>query len=163
MIKTYWQQISPRERIMLVIGAGAVTLTMLYLLIWLPLTNGIVREQQGILLHTEQLSTMQAQAIELRQLKGGSGNRQRVTDSSSLLSLVDRTATELRIKASLNKIQPDGNDGVRLWLDSANFDQMMQWLHQLEQQHGVYVTDISIEHAENPGRINSRILLRVTQ
>jgi general secretion pathway protein M len=163
MIKTYWQQLSPRERIMVVIGGGALLLTLIYLLIWQPLKQGIQKEQDNLALHVEQLSTMRQQAIEVRQLKRGAGGRQRVTDSSSLLSLVDRTATQRQIKASLNKIQPDGNDGVRLWLDSANFDQMMEWLNLLERQHGVYVTDISIEHDEIPGRVSSRILLRIVQ
>jgi general secretion pathway protein M len=105
---------------------------------------------------------MQSQAQELRDLKRGAGSRQRITDSSSLLSVIDRTAKKHQLKSTLQKAQPDGDNGVRLWLVNITFDQLIEWLDQLELEYGIYVSDIAIERDEVNGLVDSRILLRVS-
>lgn len=164
MIKRYLQQLSRRERYLVLLAASAVAFTLLYLILWKPLQNGIERKRELLALQQEQIQTMREQVRDLRMIQGAkSRGGQRVTDSSSLLSVIDRTAKQRRLKSTLQKAQPDGDDGVRLWLVNITFDQLIEWLNQLELEYGIYVSDIAIERDEIIGRVDSRILLRVTQ
>jgi general secretion pathway protein M len=161
MIKAYLQQLSPRERTMVILAGIAMITLLFYLALWAPLQKGIENKQRLVLLQQEQLKTMRAQAQDIRLAQNSSRSRQNITDSSSLLSVIDRTAKQEKIKSALQKAQPEGEDGVRLWLVDITFDRMIDWLNQLDLQYGIYVSDISIERDEKFGRVDSRILLRV--
>jgi len=161
MIKSYLQQLSARERNLVILAGVAVFAMLLYFVLWMPIQKGIENKHRLVALQEEQLKTMQKQALDFHATQGSSRNRQNVTDSSSLLSVIDRTAKQRKLKSTLQKAQPEGDDGVRLWLVDITFDQMIEWLNQLDLKYGIYVSDISIERDEKYGRVDSRILLRV--
>jgi general secretion pathway protein M len=162
MIKSYLQQLSSRERY-LVLGTGGVVLVILfYFALWAPLQEGIENKRRLVSLQEQQLDTMQEQARDIGITQRNSSSRsQNITDSSSLLSVIERTAKQRNLKSTLQKAQPEGNEGVRLWLVDITFDQMIEWLNQLDLEYGIYVSDITIERDEKYGRVDSRILLRV--
>jgi len=161
MIKSYLQQLTPRERNLVILAGIAVFAMLFYFALWAPLQKGIENKHRLVSLQEEQLKTMQGQALDIRLAQGSSRSRQSITDSSSMLSVIDRTAKKRKLKSTLQKAQPEGEDGVRLWLVDITFDQMIEWLNQLDLEYGIYVSDISIERDEKYGRVDSRILLRV--
>ncbi len=163
MIKTYWEQLSNRERWLVSLMSVVVLVSLFYFALWEPLQSGIVEKRKRVTAQTMQLQTMRQQAAEVEQLRRSSrGSQRKVSNSSSLLVIIERTSKQKGLKASLKKVQPDGEDGVRLWLEDVAFDQMIDWLKLLKQHHGIYIDDISVEAREAPGRVDSRILLRVS-
>jgi len=161
MIKSYLQQLSARERNLVILAGVAVFAMLFYFVLWSPIQKGIEDKRRLVTLQEEQLKTMQEQVQDIRMAQGSSRSRQNITDSSSMLSVIDRTAKQRKLKSTLQKAQPEGDDGVRLWLVDITFDQMIEWLNQLDLEYGIYVSDISIERDEKYGHVDSRLLLRV--
>ena len=105
---------------------------------------------------------MKQQAAEVKQLKRSSkGGRRSTATKGSLLSIVERTAVQLNIRAALKNFKPEGQDGVTLQVENISFDQLVEWLKLLKQQYGIFVNDISVERREEAGRVDSRIMLRI--
>jgi len=163
MIKSYLKQLSPRERYLVILTACIVLVTVFYFALWQPMHKGLAQKRDHLKRQNTQLHSMQEQARELRSAQSSAGKpSQRITNSSSLLSVIDRTAKQDRLKSTLQKAQPDGDNGVRLWMVNITFDQLIRWLDKLEREYGIYVSDIAIERDEVSGRVDSRILLRAS-
>jgi len=157
-IETWLDGLNPRER-RLVIGGGAVLLVfMLYQLTWAPFANGVANMQGKINKQQQDLIWMQQAAEEVRSLQGGSGGRQTV-HSGSLLGLIEKTARQRGLGSSIRKVQPEGQSGVRMWLDKVAFDAVLTWLDELQTKQGVVVTSFTAESINQPGRVNIRMLV----
>ena len=159
-MKEQWQQLSLREKRLVIITAIVVVVTLLYFMIWEPLQDGIQISRVRVNAQANTLQQIHEQAAEARQLRA---NKSRTGNSGggSLLVIIERTAQQKNLKSSLQKVQPEGQDGVRVWVENAAFDQLIDWLALLENKNTIYVSEIIIERQKDPGRINSRILLRV--
>jgi general secretion pathway protein M len=161
-MKEKWQQLSIREKRLVIFTSIVVLITLVYFLIWEPLQDGIQTSRVRIKAQNDTLVQIRNLAAEARQLmaaqrQAGANTR----SSSSLLVIIERTAQEKNLKSRLQKVQPEGQDGVRVWIENASFDQLIEWLALLEKKNTIYVSEIIIERQKEPGRINSRILLRV--
>ncbi len=160
MMKEKWQQLSLREKRLVVITAIIVVITLVHLTIWKPLQDGIDSSRVRVNAQTNTLQSIREQAVEAQQLRARS-SRTAGRSGGSLLVIIERTAQSKNLKSSLQKVQPEGQDGVRVWVENAAFDQLIDWLALLENKNTIYVSEIIIEKQKEPGRINSRMLLRV--
>ena len=161
-MKEKWQQLSIREKRLVIFTSIVVLITLVYFLIWEPLQDGIQTSRVRIKAQNDTLVQIRNLAAEARQLMAAQRQTGANTrSSSSLLVIIERTAQEKNLKSRLQKVQPEGQDGVRVWIENASFDQLIEWLALLEKKNTIYVSEIIIERQKEPGRINSRILLRV--
>ena len=160
MIKTYWQQLSPREQRIVSAAAAFVFISLFYFVYWQPLQDNITMTQTRIEAQTSNLQTMQSMAARIQQQSNGASRRS-VSDSSSMLAIIERTANQKQLKSSLQKIQPEGQGGVRIWLEDIAFDDLVSWLDLLDSKHGITVSDISLERDAKAGLVDGRILLQV--
>ena len=159
-MKEQWQQLSLREKRLVIITAIVVVVTLLYFMIWEPLQDGIQTSRVRVNAQANTLQQIREQASEAKQLRT-TKSRVGAGGGGSLLVIIERTAQQKNLKSSLQKVQPEGQDGVRIWVENAAFDQLIDWLALLENKNTIYVSEIIIERQKEPGRINSRILLRV--
>ena len=159
-MKEKWQQLSLREKRLVIITAIVVAVTLLYFMIWEPLQDGIETSRVRVNAQANTLQQIREQAAEAKQLRA-TKSRADTRGGGSLLVIIERTAQQKNLKSSLQKVQPEGQDGVRVWVENAAFDQLIDWLALLENKNTIYVSEIIIERQNEPGRINSRILLRV--
>ena len=159
-MKEQWQQLSLREKRLVIITAIVVVVTLLYFMIWEPLQDGIQTSRVRVNAQANTLQQIREQASEAKQLRT-TKSRVGASGGGSLLVIIERTAQQKNLKSSLQKVQPEGQDGVRVWVENAAFDQLIDWLALLENKNTIYVSEIIIERQKEPGRINSRILLRV--
>jgi general secretion pathway protein M len=161
-MKEYWQQLSQRDQRLLVFMVSSITLALFYFGFWSPLQTGIEDNRLRLDAQSKQLVTMKQQAQEVKQLKrSGKGSRRSVATSGSLLSIVERTAVQLKIRTALKNFKPEGQDGVTLQIENISFDQLIEWLKLLKQQYGIFVNDLSVERRDEVGRVDSRIMLRI--
>lgn len=161
-MKEKWQQLSLREKRLVIVTSIIVMITLVYFAIWEPLQDGIQTSRVRVKAQHDTLVQMREQAAEARQLlatqrQAGTASR----SSGSLLVIIERTAQQKNLKSRLQKVQPEGQDSVRVWVENASFDLLIDWLALLENKNTIYVSEIIIEKQKEPGRINSRILLRV--
>lgn len=159
-ILNQWAQLAPRERIMVIVAASALLLTLLFLTVWEPLAKG--RQQQAVA-----LEGARAVAVRLEEIGAevGPGTRQNrpTIPSGALLATVDRAARSGLADTPPSRIQPEQDREVRVWIDGVAFEALLSWLDDLEQKQGVRAQSIDLERGEQPGRVNVRLsLVRAT-
>lgn len=79
------------------------------------------------------------------------------TSGGSILSIVNNSAKAKSIV--LKRFEPEGQNGLRVWLDRANFNSVIDWLEILESQKGISIDQISIDKV-SPGLVNLRAVLK---
>lgn len=157
-IQTWLDGLNPRER-RLVIGGGLfLSLFLLYQLTWAPFANGVASMQTKVSKAQQNLIWMQQAADEVRSLSGGAAGG-RPVHTGSLLGLIEKTARQRGLGSSIRKVQPEGQDGVRVWMDRVSFDAVMTWLDELQQKQGVMVASFSAEQTPQAGWVNIRMLV----
>lgn len=157
-MKAWWISLAQREQQLIAGGMALLLLFLLYVAIWLPLQSsraGLIEEVEQ---QRETLRWMQQSAAEIRQLSARTAGRQPAT-GQSLLGLIDQTARAQRLSDAVKRVQPDGTHSVRVWLESAAFDELMRWLGTLEQNHGVAIEALNVERGEVEGRVTARLTL----
>ncbi|MCU7904295.1 MAG: type II secretion system protein M [Candidatus Thiodiazotropha sp. (ex Epidulcina cf. delphinae)] len=159
MMKQWWQSKTPQEHLALILTAAAVLLLLLYLLLWRPFSQSL--ETKALLIKSQQttLDWMQGnlglvQKLRSRQ-KSGAGS-----SNEALLTVVDRTAKKIRLRQRIQRIKPQGDKAVQLWIEQAPFDTLMLWLSQLTQGYGIEIESLNIDRQEKPGLVNARLVLR---
>jgi general secretion pathway protein M len=76
-----------------------------------------------------------------------------------LLTLVDRTAKQNELSKYIQRLKPQDNDSVQLWLEKAPFDGLVLWLALLVRQYGIGLDSISIDRDEASGLVDARLTL----
>jgi general secretion pathway protein M len=157
-MKAWFMGLEVNERRMLLGGGGLLLVMFLYIGIWEPLHNKVeslrvsTAEQQSL------LAWMRSAAKEVKQLRGRGGQHAKPASGGSLLSLVDRTAKSGRLGGALKRVQPDGDQKVRVWLEAAKFDDVVRWLTALETRHGVQVESSVFQALDTSGRVDGRLV-----
>ncbi|MEW8509549.1 MAG: type II secretion system protein M [Candidatus Thiodiazotropha sp.] len=158
-MKEWWQSKPPQEHMAMIIGAVAVLLLLVYLLMWRPFTQAL--EKKALLVESQQitLNWMQDNLDLVRSLRSqqrgkGAGSNE------ALLTLVDRTAKRIQLRQQIQRIKPQGDNAVQLWIEEAPFDTIMKWLGQLTLTHAIEIDSLTIDRQEKQGLVNARLVLQ---
>lgn len=158
-MKDWFNGLAPRERLMVSVAAVIVALALIYAAAWSPLASSVVRLENSVEEQQALKQWMQQSAAEVNQLRNSSG----ATGASghrSLLAVVDQTSKQSQLAPAVKRIEPDGQELVRVTLEQASFDDMVKWLGGLQRSSAVSVEDISIERQAESGRVNVRLTLK---
>lgn len=158
-MKVWFNNLNQREQRIVLVGAVALIIMLFYGVVWDPLTSNVSRLEADTQAGSKTLAWMEQSSAEVKRLRGTGGQAQAQRGGESLLTLVDRTAKESRLASALQRVQPEKEGEVRIWLDGAAFDDMMQWLAQIEKQHGVVVKSAVVESTGASGRVSARLEL----
>src|SRR5690606_14069472 len=63
----------------------------------------------------------------------------------------------------MSGLQPGSNGEVRVRLDRASYQPLMQWLYELEYKQGITVTDLSLASTNDPGQVTVNLRLQKGQ
>jgi general secretion pathway protein M len=162
-MKAWLAGLEPRERLLLYAVAGVLGIILLYLILIRPLHT---RYHQLVTAVQEQRTTlqwMQQSAIKVRQLKSISPAAAAGLGGRSLLSVTDTSARAAKLGSALKRVEPEGDNGVRVWLDNAAFDSFIGWLDVMASRYGADVDTITLERSEAVGRVNARVTLKAYQ
>ena len=160
-LREWWNGLAVRERKLLITGGVVLALALAWLLIWEPVKQGISEREQAINNQQELFRELQAMREEAQELRARAGdNTGGVVAAGDLLSLANASAREHGLGGAVQRVQPQGDDRVQVWLEQAAFDELISWLGSLQYEHGVSVYNISLERQREPGRVNSRVALQ---
>jgi general secretion pathway protein M len=152
-VRQWIDGLAPRER-RLVLAAGALgAIALLYVGVALPVDRLQARQAARVEQKTADLAWMRLAAPLVATAAARGGNHE------SLVVLVDRTGREAGLAGAVRDQSPDGGNGLRLRLEGAPFDAMIEWLANLQNQYGVSVSDATIDAAAAPGLVNASITL----
>ncbi len=159
-MKEWWLTKTPREQMALMLAAGAMFLFLLYLFAWQPFSDAVEQKRSRVKSQQLTLSWMQQQLPEIKALRGSGNNSNQRGSNEALLTLVDRTAKQRQLRQQIQRIKPQGDKTVQLWVEQASFDALLIWLGELTQQHGVQIDTLNIDRQELPGVINAKLVLQ---
>ena len=153
-MKQWWQNLTSRERQIVLAGGLMLLLVILYQNLWSPLQQHLRLQRNQVQQLQQQLGWMQQQAPLVRQLKRApSPGASRTGDITGTLSNSSQA-----YQIALKRIQPQG-DNALVEIDITGFDQLVNWLGMLEQQHGITPQQIDLQRTGEPGKIQVKRLL----
>ena len=152
--RAWWSSLADRERRVLSFGAAALALIVIYAGIWDPLASAQQRRQTELLAARAMASQLEALAVAAPRAGGASAGA-----GQSLLAVIDQSRKSSSITKPPSRLQPEGDNTVRIWLEDVPFDGLMRWLGDLQTRYGVRVDSAEIERESGPGLVNARLTL----
>ncbi|MBA2491065.1 MAG: type II secretion system protein M [Gammaproteobacteria bacterium] len=159
-MKDWFYALQPRERLMVVACGAFVAIALLYMLVWAPIAARHAQLVVNVKAQREVLAWMRDAGQQVRQARLAIPNTAATDMNRSLLSIVDSTATQGKVRDPITRMEPEGDSGVRLSLENADFDTMVRWLGTLKGQYNVDVTRATITPETTPGRVDARLSLQ---
>jgi general secretion pathway protein M len=158
-MKTWWQTKTPQEQLAMMIGAAAIALLFLYLLIWRPVAQSL--DKQVLQVESQQVTLKWMQDnLDLVKSLGRQQRGKAARSNEALLTLVDRTAKKIQLRQQIKRIKPQGDNAVQLWIEQAPFDTIIKWLGQLTHTHAIGIDSLTIDKQDKPGLVNARLVLQ---
>ena len=152
--RAWWSGLAERERLVLGGGAAVLALLVAWLAVWEPLANARHRQQVN-------LAAARSLAVQIEALAASTprGAAPLAGTGQSLLSIVDQSSKASAMAKPPSRLQPEGDNTVRIWLDDVPFDALLRWLGELQSRYGVRVDNADIERESGPGLVNARLTL----
>lgn len=152
---SWFYRLQRRDQMALLVLSLALLVYCLWFGLIRTLQEQSVRQQQRTEASAETLLRVQALAGEISLLERQGAQAE--NSPINLPQLVDRSLRENQLR--MGGFQPGRDGDVRLRLESADFDQLMQWLYQLEVQHGIRVGELSLLPTRQPGQVSVQVQL----
>lgn len=148
-----YMALSDRDRILVNILALVFGVFLLWQLVIGPAFGYLNSARDAYAKQLENHEWMQTNAELAREkIAASSGDRE-----GSLLSIASATAKSYDL--SFSRFEPIGEDRVRLWMDQVKFNDIVNWLGELETDKGVSAIDISLD-SSTPGYVSVRLTLQ---
>ncbi len=158
-MKEILANLTSSERRTLIIAAVVLSVLMLYMIVWKPVFSSDEKLRQQITTEKETLSWMRVASQELKALQGG--NSEVVgRGARSLLSIVDQAARNNKLGLALKRVEPKGENEVRVRLEQASFNDVARWLSQLKNKYGIRVKTITVDRQNASGIANVNLMLK---
>jgi general secretion pathway protein M len=157
-IKDRLNALQPRERMIVIGGAVLVLVTALYIFGLGPLYAAVSSQAKRVEQKEGDLAWMRSVAAEVAMLSATNPSRPGPSNESMVV-LIDRAARECGLSSSLTGQTPNGEHGIRVRLEAAEFDKIMVCLGTLQQVHGVDVESATIDRTGKPGFVNANLVL----
>jgi general secretion pathway protein M len=151
-LQVWYAGLQQREQRVVAIGGVVVAVLVLVLGILLPLQSAVSSAVKRNQTEREDLAWMQVNAPEIR----AAGNQLPADTGEAPVVLVDRAGREAGLASALRGTQPNGN-GVRVQLEAAPFDTLINWLATLDERYGFAIESITVDRAARPGVVNASI------
>lgn len=140
---------------MLLFGAMAVAIYVVFVLILAPMANArdnLERQNQEA---AQTLAEVRALASEYQGLSGaGPGAR---SAGGNLTVIVDSTVKANQLKMA--RFQPSSLGDVQVRFENALFNNIVAWLNDLEANNGVLIKDLSLTPGAAKGLVNVSVRL----
>lgn len=157
-LKDRLNALQPRERLIIIGGAILVLVTAIYLLGLAPLYAAVNAQAKRVEQKEGDLAWMRSVAGEVSVLSANAPSRPGPSNES-LVVLIDRAARECGLGSSLTGQTPNGDTGIRVRLEGAEFDKLMVCLGTLQQVHSIDVESATIDRTGKPGLVNANLVL----
>ena len=147
-----WRSLKEQEQQLVMVAGGVFIIFVLVMGIFRPLNNAIEKAQQSQIKQQELLAWVDDSIVKLK----AAGNTS-VAGNTNLSQVIN--STRGRYKINISKMQPS-SDSLRLTLDSVEFNQLIEWLDELVNQHGLKIENLDLSRDDKSGYVRvSRLVL----
>ncbi|MBE3674587.1 type II secretion system protein GspM [Pseudoalteromonas distincta] len=152
LLMKQWRSLKEQEQQLVMVAGGVFIIFVLVMGIFRPLNNAIEKAQQSQIKQQELLAWVDDSIVKLK----AAGNTS-VASNTNLSQVVN--STRGRYKINISKMQPS-SDSLRLTLDSVEFNQLIEWLDELVNQHGLKIENLDLSRDDKSGYVRvSRLVL----
>jgi type II secretory pathway component PulM len=137
-MKAWFQNLQPRERLIVLGGVAAVLL----IAVWF----GVMRLHAQTEVLRDAVAAKQRMLVDLTRVGGRPATPAANANNQTLVVVIDGSAREHGI--ALTTRRPDGPDGVQVAFSNVPFDMLLEWLVALEKQSSVAVESASFTTAK---------------
>lgn len=157
-LEHYWQRLSDREKLLLVIGGCFVVLLILYLFLLEPLQKNLEIKVADVEQKQNDILWMEQQLPLIQQLRQKNPVLIR-EDNRPLPALVEQTLGQFKLREVTDRIVPEENT-VQIWMNRAPFEILLNWINSIGKV-GVTVNKIDIiPHEDGLGNVNLTLILQ---
>jgi len=156
-MKAWFYSKEPHERQVILALAVLIGLSLIYLLIWAPISDSYQQNSTKVKAQRELLGWMQKNSAEIIRLQGAGKKAARV--SGPLLSTIDRTIKSGGLGPAMKRLEPKGSNRVQIWFELAGFDALISWLSDVATRYDINIESINIERQDQAGKVNARLIL----
>lgn len=157
-MKEWFENLQPSERLYVIGGGVFVIILLLYLMAWAPLTGKVETSRQIVAQQREDVEWMRAAGEQIKKL-GLNKPSQQMSRNRSLLAVVDQDIQAAQLKGALQRMEPDGSQSVKIWINKGAFDALIGMLGKLETTQGISVKSLSINPTDTQGLVDARVTL----
>ena len=151
-VSTWFNALTERDQLIVKVLAGIIVAALFFAWVWQPL-------------HKSNQAAHSSLASEMKFHAFMKDNAHKVSASApsfnpaqgSILGTVNQLAKAKGI--ALKRFEPEGSNGLRVWLDKVEFNKAIDWLELLEAEKGIAVEQISIDKVSS-GIVNIRVVLK---
>lgn len=145
----------PNEQWVILALAAAIGVVFFWLALWQPVSDW--RELAHNRYRNAQATFDWMRANE-RRARAVATSEQADTGQRSLLPVITRSAQSQGIE--VNRVQPESSGVVGVSIQGQPFNDVIRWLHQLQENNGVTIARLAVDAEERPGRVNAQLRLR---
>ncbi|QIZ78420.1 type II secretion system protein M [Ferrimonas lipolytica] len=150
-LQQLWLDRSDQERRLMVIAGPLLLLGIIYWGLWQPVQESLAQAQAQVKAETVALAQVKHNANLYASQDGQAGPKRTL---GSLSQVASQSAKENNLV--IERMQPQG-DKLQLWLEDANFDRLISWLNEINQQ-GVQINALDLSVADEAGMVQVRRL-----
>ena len=151
-----WLASRERNEQWVILALAAISVVVvLWLGIWKPVSDWREVEHNRFRNAQAALDWMRANEAHAREL-AETGNAD--GGGRSLIPLITRSAEVQGLQ--LTRLQPEASGAVSVVLQSQPFNQVVRWLHQLEQNNGITVARVAFDADTEAGFVSAQIRLQ---
>lgn len=151
-----YRELQPRERLIVATGTVVVIITLIYVVLWEPFANARARQSAALAneralaerLETIGIAVQRARASGIGTVQGG---------NQSLLTLIDQQGKAPELGKTPTRLQPEGENEVKIWFEDIPFDALVRWMANLESRYGIQISGAEIERRAGAGLVNARL------
>lgn len=150
----WYQGREPGEQRVILALAVVLALAVFWLAIWNPISDWRETQHNRYQNAQAQLDWLTANEARARAVARDPGTGAR----GRLLPVITRSAQAQGIQ--VNRLQPEANGVVSVSIQGQPFNDLLRWLHQLQENNGVTVLRVSVDADQATGRINAQLRLQ---
>ena len=152
-MKAWFFGLQPRERAIVVVGAVAAAIIVLWGFVLKPLGDMTAELRTSV----ESKQQLLADVARVEAAAPGAVTANLQGTGQTLLVVVSNTAAAHGLGQP--RTRQNGPSGIDVTLQSASFDSLVAWLVTLHDTYGVDVETASFNSAREPGLVNGQVLL----
>jgi general secretion pathway protein M len=152
-----FEMMPARDQLALKVLAAVFVLIVIYFGLWQPAYTFKQNAEIELQQQKDLLALVLENKAALTQMSGAGSSGPSVLNSQQLVSSVTNLARQAGVL--LKRFEPSGEREIKVWVEDAAFDKMMNWLNTLHKTLNVRVEQISLEKTDAPGLVSARLTL----
>ena len=148
-----WQNMTNRERNLIMVAGGLALLVAIYLLLMRPLSAYVSDSERELRRAETTYINVAAGAAEIRAAGDAGGERPQRTDPLRLAVAKAARANNVQI----SRIQPGENGSLTVWIESVPSQRLYVWLQQLSADSGISPSKLNAQKSRTQGMLRLQI------